>query len=241
MNSLDLSIIIPTINESDRLPLTLNKIISYQNNLNKFKYEIIIADDNSVDKTLEVSEKVFKNNNFSNYHLIINKDNKNGKGYCQKLGIKKAIGEYILLIDADMSVSIEYLDIFFEKIKENDYHLVCGCRTDNSTNNTITRHIIGLANNILLHLFLYQRIVPDSTCGFKLLKSIKIKNDIDRYIINTGFFEVELIYSFIKKKLPIYYYPVIWCNDNNSKIKVLKSMFIDTINIFRIKLKKFEN
>ncbi len=81
-----LSIIIPTKNEEKYLP-TLLKSIKRQT----FKdYEIIIADNNSKDKTKKIAKK---------YGCIITKGGLPGKA--RNLGAKAAQGDVILFLDAD--------------------------------------------------------------------------------------------------------------------------------------------
>lgn len=237
MNLMNLSIIIPTINEADRLPQNIKRIFDYFDKFQKkIKYEIIICDDNSKDNTINSVKKIFNNYSFKNYKIISNKNKKKfGKGYCQRLGISESKGDYLLLIDADLSVPINYISDCLKLVSEKRYSLVCGSRVDNSKNNKIYRHIIGLLNNILLHIFLYDRIVPDSTCGFKFIEAKKIKKIYKTLIIDTGFLEVEIIHKFIKENYNIYHLPVIWNNDPNSRIRVFRSIFVDFINIFKIK------
>ena len=89
MNLMNLSIIIPTINEADRLPQNIKRIFDYFDKFQKkIKYEIIICDDNSKDNTINSVKKIFNNYSFKNYKIISNKNKKKfGKGYCQRLGI----------------------------------------------------------------------------------------------------------------------------------------------------------
>jgi glycosyltransferase involved in cell wall biosynthesis len=236
MNSKYLSVIIPTLNESNRLPKNLNKIISYFIGIKKIKHiEIIIVDDSEQYKTIYACKRIFEKHNFKNYILIKNKNNEKGKGFCQKIGINKSKGEYILLIDADMSVNINYFSKFENKIKSSNCDLISGKRIGNYKKDSALRIIIGMINKILLNIFLYRTYVPDSNCGFKLLKSYYIKKNIKLYKINTGFFEVELIYKFLENKKKINFIDVKWNNDKETRINLLKSCFVDFQNIFKIK------
>ena len=83
-----ISIIIPTFNSSETIQDTINSII-----LQNFKnYEIIIVDNNSKDKTIEI----IKNNRLIDVKFIIEKDN--GVYDAINKGIKLSTGKIISLL-----------------------------------------------------------------------------------------------------------------------------------------------
>jgi hypothetical protein len=134
-----------------------------------------------------------------------------------------------------MSVNIDYFSKFENKMKSGNYDLISGKRISNYKKDSALRIIIGIINKILLNIFLYKKYVPDSNCGFKLLKSNYIKKNIKLFKINTGFFEVELIYKFLENKKKIIFIDVKWNNDKETRINLLKSCLVDFQNIFKIK------
>lgn len=95
-----LSIIIPTYNEEEYLPILLESIRK-QN----FKdYEIIIADSNSTDKTRQIAEE---------YGCKIVEGGMPAVG--RNAGAKVAEGEYLLFLDSDLKLTDDYLrDVLYE-------------------------------------------------------------------------------------------------------------------------------
>jgi glycosyltransferase involved in cell wall biosynthesis len=103
-----LSIIIPTYNEEKDIGDCLNSLKeqSYKN------FEIIVVDDGSTDKTREIVGK------FKKIKLI--EGEHKGPGFSRNLGAKKAKGEVLIFVDADMTFDKDYLKNLLKPILENE-------------------------------------------------------------------------------------------------------------------------
>ncbi len=118
-----LSIVIPAYNEEKRIKKTLFAIADYFKGKH-YRYELIIIDDGSKDKTLEILE-AYKQHN-ENTHILKNNKNKS-KGYSLKRGMLESKGDLILFSDADFSTPIEELEKLLFWINEG-YDIVIGSR-----------------------------------------------------------------------------------------------------------------
>ena len=107
----EVSIVIPVKNEYDMTQFLLNSIYSQTQNIT---YEIIIADDNSIDKTKEIQ------NTFKNITVIKNDIKTPGFVHNVSKAIKFARGKYILLLNNDMFVLDNYLEELLKVIKKYD-------------------------------------------------------------------------------------------------------------------------
>lgn len=96
-----ISIVIPTFNEEKIIETTLKKLRS---GLERTKYELIVSDDNSTDKTAAIAKKYADN-------VVTSKDANRTIGKGRNRGAAAARGEYLVFIDAD--VSIPNADDFF--------------------------------------------------------------------------------------------------------------------------------
>ena len=97
-----LSVVIPAYNEEKRISIMLDDAIGFLedwSNKNKLKYEVIVVDDGSKDKTSEVCLQYYKKYPKAFRYLKLVKNQ--GKGGAVKLGVAKALGKYILFADAD--------------------------------------------------------------------------------------------------------------------------------------------
>lgn len=113
------SIIIPVFNVEKYLYNCLNSVVSqtYKN------LEIIVIDDGSTDKSLEISQKFLDNDSRFKIFLQENK----GPSVARNLGLKRSNGKYFFFLDSDDTLDkqlIEHMVIFAEK---NDVEITfCG-------------------------------------------------------------------------------------------------------------------
>lgn len=90
----EISIVVATHNRSNLLPLTIESLTSQTFS----NIEIIIVDDSSTDNTLQVMERIIRTDpRIIGLHSEINV----GPGAARNLGINKAQGKYIAIIDDD--------------------------------------------------------------------------------------------------------------------------------------------
>lgn len=112
MKKTTLSIIIVNFNTKK---LTLDAIGSVKNSVIKESYEIILVDNNSTDGSVEEFKKLEKTKKIK---LIKNKKNE-GFSKAVNIGIRKAKGEYILLLNSDTKVKKNTINKLIKYAKNN--------------------------------------------------------------------------------------------------------------------------
>ena len=106
------SIIVPVYNVEKYIEECLNSILK-QNYKN---YEVIVINDGSLDKSGEICENFSKKNfNFKVIHV-----KNGGLSSARNIGIKKALGEYILFLDGDDFIAKNCLEDIDNLIKKNN-------------------------------------------------------------------------------------------------------------------------
>ena len=127
-----ISIIIPTYNEAEVIVETINKIKKTLKKNNqkiessKYEYEIIVADDNSPDKTWQIVNKTFSTE--KNIYAIRRQNVKKGLGPSVVDGFNHAQGNLLFVIDGDGQHDESKIPAMIKKIEETRSDIVIGTR-----------------------------------------------------------------------------------------------------------------
>lgn len=105
------SVVIPTYNRQNLVEKAIRSVL---NQLFK-DFEIIVADDCSTDKTLEIVENL----SVSNLRIFQNEVNKGNAG-ARNLGARNAKGKYICYLDSDDQYHPDFLEQMYRLIKKYD-------------------------------------------------------------------------------------------------------------------------
>ena len=226
-----ISIVIPAYNEEKRIGRSIKQIVKYLDK-KKYSYEIIVVDDGSIDKTIDVVKKA------GNKYVKIIKNKKNmGKGFSVKTGILNAKYPLVLFSDSDLATPIEELDKFMEYIKS--YDIVIASRNLKESNikvkQPVYRQLMGKTFPLLVNLIALGGF-RDTQCGFKLFKTDAAKKIVSLQTFNRFSFDVEIL--FIAKKLgyKIKEAPVVWIDKEGSKVNPIKDSIKMLIDLFKIRL-----
>jgi len=230
---MEISIIIPAYNEEKRILKTLKKIYEYLKN-KKCDFEIIVVDDGSKDKTVNVVS------NFADgkKEVKILKHEKNmGKGAAVKTGVLSASGDLVLFTDADLSTPIEEIEKLKKSI-EIGYDISIGSRGLKESKIIIPqpwhRRIIGKIFPLLVRILVINDF-KDTQCGFKLFKKGVAKKIFEELKTDGFAFDVEVLAKGKKYGYKIDEVPVVWYNSPRSSVKIFKDSFRMFISLLKIK------
>jgi dolichyl-phosphate beta-glucosyltransferase len=231
-----ISIIIPAYNEERRIKGTLDGILEYMGK-RKFDYEIMVVDDGSRDKTVDIVNEY----DDKNVRILKNPENR-GKGYSVKHGIMKSKYPLVLFSDSDLATPIEELDKFLKHIDEG-YDIVIASRNMKESNIVIKqpwyRHLIGKTFPLIVSL-IAVRGFKDTQCGFKLFKRKAGQRIVKLQTFERFSFDVEIL--FIAKKLgyKIKEAPVMWIDKEGSTVSAGKDSMRMLRDLFRIRINNFK-
>lgn len=178
---MDISVVIPLYNEAESLP-ELEAWIERVMKENNFTYEIIFVNDGSTDNSWEVIESLQKKNPCVRAIKFRRNYGKSPGLHC---GFKRAEGDVVITMDADLQDSPDEIPELYRMIKEEGYDLVSGWKKKRY--DPLSKTIPTKLFNATARKFSGIDNLHDFNCGLKAYKSIVIKNievynDMHRYI-----------------------------------------------------------
>lgn len=178
---MDLSIVIPLIDEAESLP-ELTAWIEKVMQENKFSYEVIFVDDGSSDNSWDVIEDLrSKNSNIKGLKFQRNY----GKSAGLNEAFKAATGDVVITMDADLQDSPDEIPELRRMIVEEGYDMVSGWKKKRY-DNTLTKNIPSKFFNAVTRKVSGIKL-HDFNCGLKAyknrtVKGIEVYGEMHRYI-----------------------------------------------------------
>lgn len=159
--SVTVSLVIPSYNEIDAIPVVLKKVLDYQKQDPRLS-EIIVVDDGSYDGSEKILERW-------NGIRVLRSKKSGGYGAALKKGFQAAQGDLILFMDMDDTYQISDLSRMIEVLIENNNDVVFGNRLDQSAGMPWVRFV----GNKFYHYCLKALSLPrltDPCTGMRLFR-----------------------------------------------------------------------
>jgi dolichyl-phosphate beta-glucosyltransferase len=192
-DGVELSVVIPALNEEQRLPPTLARIGAYlAAHPDWLPAEIIVVDDGSSDGTAAAAADVGLPDGIA--FNISEHDANCGKGAAVRTGFGLARGHWVLLTDADLSSPIEELAVLARAVSRRVVAIGSRALDRRLVEIPQPRHrdLMGRTFNLVLRI-LGLTHVSDTQCGFKLFPG-DLARELARVQRLDGFaFDVELL------------------------------------------------
>lgn len=201
-----LSIVIPVYNEQKTIERVLQKIVKL--NLGNIQKEIIVVDDGSTDKSLQLIMQAVSKNKEIKY---ISQEKNLGKGAAIQSALRLATGEYVLIQDADLEYNPEYIPQLLRPIQTGIAHVVYGTRINRLPNLVgeekkflFLLHYFGNRMLSLITSLLYGQWITDMETGYKLFprkavasirlraRSFDFEPEITTKLLKSGYHMLEI-------------------------------------------------
>ncbi|XP_021736232.1 dolichol-phosphate mannosyltransferase subunit 1 [Chenopodium quinoa] len=185
------SIIVPTYNE--RLNIALVVYLMFKH-LKDIDFEIIIVDDGSPDGTQEIVKQLQQV--YGDGRIILAaRPKKLGLGTAYAHGLKHASGNFVVIMDADLSHHPKYLPSFIKKQMDTGASIVTGTRYVSGGGVhgwNLMRKLTSRGANVLAHTILWPG-VSDLTGSFRLYRKSVLEDLISSCVSKGYVFQMEMI------------------------------------------------
>jgi glycosyltransferase AglD len=207
------SVIIPGYNEGSIVAGTVAAVEQRMAAM-KRRYELLVVDDGSTDKTAEILERLVKSKKHPNLRYVSYPDGPSRRENLAK-SFKLLKGDYVLLLDMDLSLDIKHLEEMLYWLEQgygmvivNRYHRQSHIRRN------LKRYIVSKVYNGVIR-FLFRTGFQDNICGFKAFR----KDAIMRLVQEAGadptrkrsvFWDTQILILALRDRIRIKEIPVHW-------------------------------
>lgn len=193
-----LSIVIPIYNEKN----TLEEIISRveKADVGKMEKEIILIDDCSTDGTQKILKKL------ENKHKVVYHKKNQGKGAALRTGFRRAIGDILMVQDADLEYNPDEYPNLLKPILDRKADVVYGSRFTGIGAHRVLfywHHLGNLFLTTLSNIFTNLNLT-DMETGYKVFRKEVIKDILPKLKSNRFGFEPEVTARVAKGRYRIY-------------------------------------
>jgi len=227
-----LSLIVPVYNEEKIVKRNLQEIINFLEG-REYSWEVIVVDDGSHDRTVEIVSKFVR----PNIKLIKSGINM-GKGAALRRGVLASKGKYVIFTDVDLSVPIEFISPVLASL-ESGSDVAIGSRrvkgADIVRHQPLFRELMGRFHTFLARYFTRVQ-VSDFTCGFKGFRDIAAKKVFSQSLIDRWSYDDEILFLASKYEYKISEIPVKWINRDDSRVILGSAMTTSFLDLVKIRL-----
>lgn len=239
-----LSIVIPFYNEGERIDKTLH-ILKKGFSCRGVKLEkVIFVNDGSEDATMKLirSEKAQLEYALKAKVKIISYFPNRGRGYAIRASTLITNTDYVLYMDADMSIPLSNLSQFVPFMEEGK-DLLFGSKKKPGAKALIPRSfirtIVGYGHSIIASLILCVT-AWDFQGGFKMFSKRFVSEVFPRLSINRWGFDMEVIFLAKKLGYTTIELPIIWSHiESGSKVKLARDIYRSLREMIQIRINWF--
>ena len=229
---LDIAIVIPAFNESQRIQRTLIELCRYFEQ-KALSFEIIVVDDGSTDETssrvLELSRDEIR---------LLGARGNQGKGAAIRLGTAHCRARLVFIVDADLPYSDEFFNIAIPLLQSEKCDAAIGARdlSDSEIDPSYPIHRVWMGR-VFSHIVnaLLPLEIADTQCGFKGFRADALNKAIP-YTIGRGYtLDIELLLIMRRWGFKIERIPVRLIHHHGSKVRIIRDSILMLVSVLGIR------
>jgi glycosyltransferase involved in cell wall biosynthesis len=225
-------IVIPVLNEAHVLRKSVNTVLKLCRGNLPYRWQLVIVDNGSTDGTQNVAkELVTEHPEVQFIHL-----QQRGRGRALRHAWLQSKADVVCYMDVDLSTKLVHLQELLGCIASGEYDLSTGSRLmrESRTTRSFRREVISRIYNLVLKLVLQTRF-SDAQCGFKAVSRKAVEAIVPQIEDQSWFFDTELLVLAEKQGYRIKDIPAEWIEDDDSRVKIIKTGWEDLKGIARLR------
>jgi len=225
-------IVIPVLNEAHVLRKSVETVLEFMSGKLRYQSQLVIVDNGSTDGTQDVARKLAAEHKQIRFiHL-----SQRGRGRALRSAWLQSNADVVCYMDVDLSTRLDHLPALLDAIAVDGYDLATGSRLmrESRTTRSFKREFISRCYNVMVKAVLWTKF-SDAQCGFKAVSRRAIEAIVPKVEDQSWFFDTELLVLAEKQGYRIKDIPVVWVEDDDSRVKILKTGWEDVKGILRLR------
>ena len=233
IRQISFDVVIPVLNEAHVLAssvATLRKFLS--ENMATYRWSVIIVDNGSKDGTDAVGRDLAA----QHPDVIFLRLDQRGRGRALRHAWMHSQADLVSYMDVDLSTSLSHLPKVVAALQNESYDIAVGSRLMRAsrTRRSLKREIISQLYNVFLKAVLWTRF-SDAQCGFKAVTREVVEKIVPQIKDQSWFFDTEMLVLAEKQGYRIKDIPVVWNEDDDSRVKIISTAWEDIKGVFRVR------
>ncbi|MGH7440274.1 MAG: glycosyltransferase [Polyangiaceae bacterium] len=231
------SLVVPTLNEP-HLGASFDVLADQLAKIDDGRFEILVVDDSQDEERKEVARQIDERAYLApKIQIRLVNGERRGKGHAVRKGALRSRGDTVIVMDADLPVSLCHVAEFLERLEQGDCDIVVGERPAARNAGQPLRRFLSTALLVMQRsIILRKSEFSDTQCGFKAFRGPVLRSIAARQTIDGGMYDIEYLYMALLDGCRVVRSPVTTTpSARPSKIRLWTCMYTDPFALFRIK------
>ena len=227
-------VVIPVLNEAHVLAESVATVRAFLETCPEARWRVAVVDNGSTDGTREVARRLEEaHDDVDFYHL-----DEAGRGRALRYAWRKSDADVVCYMDVDLSTDLGALPELVAAVTAEGYDVAVGSRLlpESETVRSRKREVISRVYNGILKLVL-RTSFSDAQCGFKAVSREVVERLVPQVRDDSWFFDTELLVLAERQGYRIKDMAVVWVEDDDSRVKILRTGWEDLKGVFRLRRK----
>jgi glycosyltransferase involved in cell wall biosynthesis len=227
-----LDLVIPVLNERKALERSTEIVRAYLREKTTYRSTVVIVDNGSTDGTKEIGERLARTYDDVRFLRL----DRRGRGRALRVAWSTSAADVRAYTDVDLSTDLVNLNELVDGILYEGFDLATGSRLQKTSRTTrgFKREFISRSYNVFVRAVLGVKF-SDAQCGFKAVSRRVVEAVVPQVVDQGWFFDTELLTLAEKQGFKIKDVPVRWVDDDDSRVKILKTAWDDVKGVLRVR------
>jgi glycosyltransferase involved in cell wall biosynthesis len=225
-------VVIPVLNEAHVLEKSVATVRAFLAEQKGWITRVVIVDNGSTDGTDAVARRLAEA--YPDVRLL--QLPQRGRGRALRHAWTQSDAEVVCYTDVDLSTELPALPVLVRAVVEEGYDLGTGSRLlpNSRTVRSLKREFISRCYNLMVKVALWTSF-SDAQCGFKVVSRRVVQEIVPEIKDQAWFFDTELLVLAEKRGYRIKDLPVEWIEDDDSRVKIVKTAWEDIKGVARLR------